>query len=66
MTVPNIPEGLRGADMDVKITRDTLKAGIKGEPPAVEGKLRYKVTWLFCLCSLTHSLAHALALLSVI
>ena len=44
MTVPHIPKGLRGADMDVRITRDTLRAGIKGQPPAVEGALRYKVS----------------------
>merc|ERR1711991_1329 len=28
--------------MDVKITRDTLRAGIKGQPPIVQGDLRYK------------------------
>ena len=28
--------------MSVKITRDSLVAGIKGQEPAVEGKLRYK------------------------
>ena len=43
MTVPNVPKELRGSDMAVTITRDSLKAGIKGEPPAVEGKLRYKI-----------------------
>ena len=42
VTIPNIPKGLRGSDMDVKITRDSLRAGIKGQPPAVEGQLRYK------------------------
>jgi hypothetical protein len=44
VTVPNVPKGLRGADMDVHITRDTLRAGIKGQPPAVEGQLRFKVS----------------------
>lgn len=44
VTIPNIPKGLRGADMDVKITRDTLRAGLKGQPPIVEGKLRYKIS----------------------
>ncbi len=30
--------------MDVRITRDSLRAGIKGQPPAVEGPLRFKVS----------------------
>jgi hypothetical protein len=42
VTIPNIPKGLRGHDMNVKITRDTLLAGIKGQDPAVQGNLRYK------------------------
>jgi hypothetical protein len=43
VTIPKVTKGLRGSDMDVKITRDYFKAGIKGQPPAVEGKLRYAI-----------------------
>jgi hypothetical protein len=42
VTIPNVPKGLRGADMDVKITRDSLRAGLKGQKPIVDGPLRYK------------------------
>ncbi len=44
VTCPNIPKGLRGSDMDVKLTRDSIKAGVKGQPPLVEGKLLYKIS----------------------
>jgi hypothetical protein len=44
ITCPNIPKGLKGRDMDVTITRESVKAGIKGQPPIVQGKLRYMVS----------------------
>lgn len=38
VSVP-LPPGSRGRDCDVRITRGTLHAGIKGQPPVLDGEL---------------------------
>ncbi|KAF8337483.1 putative nudC protein [Cantharellus anzutake] len=34
-----VPKGTRAKDLDVKITKTTLKVGLKGEEPIIEGQL---------------------------
>lgn len=32
----SIPSNLKGKDLDVKISKDTIKAGVKGQKPIIE------------------------------
>eukprot|EP00999_Lentomonas_sp_LEN2_P000360 NODE_1362_length_891_cov_17.556283_g1316_i0.p1 GENE.NODE_1362_length_891_cov_17.556283_g1316_i0~~NODE_1362_length_891_cov_17.556283_g1316_i0.p1 ORF type:complete len:217 (-),score=61.29 NODE_1362_length_891_cov_17.556283_g1316_i0:240-824(-) len=36
----DLPEGTKSKDIDVKISKKKLKAGLKGQPPVIEGELR--------------------------
>ncbi|KAI9695227.1 MAG: hypothetical protein M1820_008799 [Bogoriella megaspora] len=38
VTVP-VPGNLKGRDLDVKLTRDKLKVGVKGQTPVIDGDL---------------------------
>jgi len=42
ITAP-IPANLKGKDLDVKITKDSLKAGIKGQEPIINGTLPHHI-----------------------
>ncbi|KAK3048577.1 hypothetical protein LTR09_010072 [Extremus antarcticus] len=42
LTAP-IPGNLKGKDLDVKITKTTLKAGIKGQEPIIDGTLPHPI-----------------------
>ncbi|KAK5110290.1 hypothetical protein LTR62_006143 [Meristemomyces frigidus] len=41
--VAAIPANMKGKDLDVKITRTTLKAGIKGQEPLIDGTLPHAI-----------------------
>ncbi|KAF2771119.1 CS-domain-containing protein [Teratosphaeria nubilosa] len=38
-----IPANMKGKDLDVKITKTTIKAGIKGQDPIIEGTLPHSI-----------------------
>ncbi|KAK5162972.1 uncharacterized protein LTR77_011027 [Saxophila tyrrhenica] len=42
LTAP-IPGNMKGRDLDVKITKTTLKAGIKGQEPIIDGTLPHPI-----------------------
>ncbi|KAK5136235.1 hypothetical protein LTR08_003842 [Meristemomyces frigidus] len=42
LTAP-IPANLKGKDLDVKITKTSLRAGIKGQAPIIEGTLPHSI-----------------------
>ncbi|GIZ39017.1 hypothetical protein CKM354_000240900 [Cercospora kikuchii] len=42
LTAP-IPANMKGKDLDVKITKTTIKAGIKGQEPIIEGTLPHPI-----------------------
>ena len=44
-----MPEGTKGRVCDVSIHRDTLRAGLKGQPPILEGQLTHLVRPDDCL-----------------
>ncbi|KAF2212336.1 hypothetical protein CERZMDRAFT_41346 [Cercospora zeae-maydis SCOH1-5] len=43
LTAP-IPANIKGKDLDVKITKTTIKAGIRGQEPIIEGTLPHPIS----------------------
>jgi hypothetical protein len=42
--VPGIPGNMKGRDIVVELKKDTLKAGIKGQTPLIEGELPHAIS----------------------
>lgn len=44
VVVPGIPGNMKGRDIVVELKKDTLKAGIKGQTPLIEGELPHAIS----------------------
>ncbi|KAI0023782.1 HSP20-like chaperone [Xylariomycetidae sp. FL0641] len=43
ITIPNIPGNYKGRDLVVDLQKQYLKAGVKGQPPIIEGELPHPI-----------------------